>query len=104
MTGSTYLNLNYGPVPQYFDYHYYLNPYIEMVINEEKTMMIPKADGYVSIIEAEELTMIKAIYSLFTNHNSHSISALSHNESARKETKIGDRIPYDYASQLIHKI
>jgi putative zinc finger/helix-turn-helix YgiT family protein len=104
ITGSTYLNMNFGPVPQYFDNHYYLNPYIDLIINEEKTLIKAKSMTYESVLAFEEVTICNAIYAYFSNHNSKAISDVSHTEDAWKKTKIGDKIPYEYANQLIHKI
>ncbi|MFH0766934.1 MAG: type II TA system antitoxin MqsA family protein [Bacillota bacterium] len=104
ITGSIYHKLTYGPVPNYFEFKYDMNEYMEIKRDEEKTIIYPKDVHYEDVLTQEEKNVAKAVYSHFINHNSKMISDASHEEEAWLETKTGDKISYYYAHDLKIKI
>lgn len=104
ITGSKYVKLHYGPVPNYFDFKYDLNPYITVNRDEETTLIVPSAHQRDDQLSDQEKTIAKAVYSFFKHHNSKMISHLSHEEEAYMKTRDGEKISYAYASQLNIKV
>lgn len=104
ITGSIYLKFEHGPVPQYYDYHYYMNSYIEMIIKEERTLIKANDVQYESVLDPAEIAITNAVYSYFSKHNGAAISKLSHDEEAYRATKDGTKISYHFANQLLIKV
>jgi putative zinc finger/helix-turn-helix YgiT family protein len=107
ITGTKYVHLPYGPVPEHFDillgtmaadhivhidiaqkngYEYH------QVISDEK---MPKG-----ILSADELKVMKRIQKKFKDYGSVRISDYSHKEMGYKETKTGEIISYAYAKNI----
>lgn len=104
ITGSKYLSMSFGPVPNYYEFKYDQNDYIEVVRVEERTIINPKSVHYESILTQEELNVANAVFSYFGSHNSKMISEASHQEDAWQKTKIGEIISYLYAHDLKIKV
>lgn len=100
ITGSKYLRMTYGPVPNQFDFKYDQNPLIQFVFNEDSTVILPNDVSFDCILSTEEINISKAVFSYFKNHSSVSASLISHEEDAWKEVKTQEYIPYDYALRL----
>lgn len=101
ITGTTYLKLPYGPVPQFFDYHYEMNDLILMESDEDRRWMRPKSNEYIlSKLNDQEKRVALSVYSFFSKHSAKNIVDYSHQELAWMETDFGKPITYAYAEKI----
>jgi putative zinc finger/helix-turn-helix YgiT family protein len=107
ITGARYVHLNYGPVPD--NYEFFTAELVrgkELDINE---VFMGAVSGYVyqSIVEPDlsvftdsELKVLVDVKERFKSFTSTQIKDFSHEEKAYKETSNGDVISYLYAKDL----
>lgn len=107
MSGSKYVHLPYGPVPENFEQllgrmtadHIV---HIEVTYDNgyEKHRVIPDCDIPHGILSEEELDVLERIYAKFKEFGSGDISKYSHEEKGYSSTKQGEIISYSYAKDI----
>lgn len=107
ISGTRYLHLPYGPVPENFDIllgtmaadhiaHievFYENGY-------EKHQIIPDEDVPKGIFSEDEIAVMERVYQKFADYGSVDISNYSHKEKGYQATKKGEIISYAYAKDI----
>ncbi|MFU8786093.1 MAG: type II TA system antitoxin MqsA family protein [Candidatus Izemoplasmataceae bacterium] len=104
VTGSLYLRLQFGPVPNKYDYKYNGNSSIE--ITEKEGALIISTDKQFKSrnLSTEELKVAKAIFDKYIDYSSKDISEISHTEDAWIHVENKDFIPFSYSSKLKHLV
>ena len=107
ISGCHYPHLQYGPVPDNFDFYYaILRSKNLLKINEE---LVGQYFGEVyksldepdlAVFSTSELKTLIEVQEFFKSYNSTRIAEFSHNERGYKETDNGDFISYKYAQYL----
>ena len=107
MSGSKYVHLPYGPVPENFDQllarmtadHIV---HIEVTYDNgyEKHQVIPECNLPDGNLSEEELDVLERIYVKFKDFGSGDISKYSHKEKGYSCTKQGEIISYSYAKDI----
>lgn len=107
ISGSRYVHLPYGPVPENFDIPLGMMSadniaHIDVIYNNgyEKHQIVPEEDVMDGILTNDELDVLDRVYSKFANFGSVEISKYSHRERGYRETKKGDVISYSYAKDI----
>jgi len=101
ITGSKYIKLQFGPVPNYSQLKYSKNPYISFYkTDDDKTQIeiISKPTNW--HLNEFEKKIIEAIYSYFKNSNAKKITDISHQESAWTNAVLFEEISYEHAKDL----
>jgi len=107
ITGCKYVHLQYGPVPDNYEFFTAELQREKGLVTEE--VMFEKYSGtkYLSLVEPDlslfddtEIKILAEIKEYFKLFNSSEIKNLSHEEKAYKETNDGDFISYVYAKDL----
>jgi putative zinc finger/helix-turn-helix YgiT family protein len=108
ITGARYAHIPFGPAPE--KYSLYLATLIENgVIKLEEHVFSEDVIGeeFFSVKEPDfslfsdsELKILSTVKESFKDFNSKKITDFSHGEKAYKETAPGDKISYEYASDL----
>lgn len=107
ISGSRYVHLPYGPVPENFDIllgtmeadhivHieiFYDNGY-------EKHQVIPEDEMPDGVLSDAELEVLNRIYNKFADFGSVDISNYSHREKGYAQTRKGELISYSYAKDM----
>lgn len=108
ISGTTYIHLPFGPVPEQYELFLYS-------LMEEKDLICEEKDfgngligeNFVSqrglkgeVFSQQTLELLEAIYELFRTYTSKSISEISHKEVGYIKTKMGEPISYEYADEL----
>ena len=105
ITGSKYTKLHYGPVPNYSQLKYSMNPYINFYKTDDDCTQIKlikePSSWHLSDIEKN---IVKAIYTYFKNTNAKIITDISHQEVAWANAKLFKDISYEHAKDLNIKI
>lgn len=108
ITGTQYVHLPYGPVPEHYDVLFGLmeaqnivNISINFENGYEKHHVLPMTSDYMNILSQEEIEVMTRVYNKFVNFGSVEISNYSHEEVGYKETKKGEIISYKYAKDII---
>jgi len=107
ITGARYFHLQYGPVPDKYDF------FTAELLREERleavevmfkeysgTSYFSLTDSKVSIFSDTELKILTEVNLYFKDFNSRAIKDFSHKESAYSSTNSGDMISYQYAEDL----
>ncbi len=108
ITGSKYVHLPHGPVPDHYEpYFATLREYDELRVEEieysediigEKFVSKKKPD--LSLFSVTELKIIADVKLFFKTYNANKIRNFSHNEKGYRETSNGEPISYRYAKDL----
>lgn len=104
ISGSRYVHLPYGPVPEHFDILFGAMAadhiaHIDVLYENgyESHQVIPECDVPNGILADGELNVLERVYAKFADFGSAEISAFSHKEKGYKLTKQGEIISYSYA-------
>lgn len=105
ITGSKYTKLHYGPVPNYSQLKYSMNPYISFFKTDTDYTQIDiiKEPSNWHLNEVEK-NIVKVIYTYFKNKSAKAITDISHQESAWSDAKLFNDISYEYAKDLNIKV
>lgn len=108
ITGARYAHIPFGPAPE--KYSLYLatllengvigvaeHEFSEQVVGEE---FFPVKEPDLFLFSDSELKILSTVKEYFKDFNSKKITDFSHDEKAYKETAPGDKISYEYASDL----
>jgi putative zinc finger/helix-turn-helix YgiT family protein len=106
ITGSRYVHLNYGPVPN--NYEYFIAELVGKELDIEEIIFdIYSGCNYVSIVDPDlsifsdsELKVLTEVKELFKDYNSTQIKDFSHKEKAYQKTDNGEVISYLHANEL----
>lgn len=101
ITGSRYVRLSYGPVPNRYDYKYDINPYIKPIEEDEKIVYQLNESTFEEIMSPKEKDIAFKVYHLLKPMRSSEISEISHQEDAWVKTKPGDYVSYLHAKNLL---
>lgn len=101
LTGSRYVRLSFGPVPNRYDYKYDMNPYIKTQVQDESLLYF-RTDVPLDIsrLTTQERTIIQEVYSRLRSMRSSEVSEMSHQEDAWVKTPPGEYVSYVHAEQL----
>jgi len=107
ISGSTYVHLPYGPVPDNYDI--ILDLMISKMVDKEEVAFkedivgerfIAKSKPDLSNFEKEEVKVMNWVLKHFRNFNATKLSKYSHNEKAYLETSNGEKISYGLSKEL----
>ena len=108
ITGTQYVHLPFGPVPQYYDVIFgimekenIIHINIQFENGYEKHQVIPDCHYCCGLLTKKEEEVLERINKKFSGYGSAEISNYSHKEEGYKETKQGEVISYDYAKKII---
>jgi len=105
ITGSSYLKLQYGPVPNNSQVKYSKNPYIQFYkMDDDRTKIEIVNRPSTWHLNEFEIKMVEAIYSHFKDANAKNISDISHQENAWTNASLFEEISYEHASELKIKV
>lgn len=105
LTGTRYVHLPYGPVPDQYSILYGMLEKRGIVVSEfeqlengyEKHVLKAGKSTIESMLTPQELAVLDEVLKKFALFGSKQIADYSHNERGYKETKQGDIISYAYA-------
>lgn len=107
ITGVRYVHLQYGPVPNDYDYYLaelsserYLNVVEEILGKYTGFKYVSRLDPDLSVFEQSELEVLGKVVKKFQRFGSVKIMKFSHEETAYASTEDGDTISYIYAKDL----
>lgn len=107
ISGSRYVHLPYGPVPENFDILFGTMAadhiaHIEVVFDNgyERHQVIPERPIPEHVLSGEELEVMEQVYKKFADFGSVEISNYSHKEKGYSETRQGEIISYVYAKEM----
>lgn len=108
ISGSEYVHLPYGPVPQNFNLLFGLMEKdgvirVEVDTDEngyEKHVIKPVAAFNKGMLSDAEIDVLECVYKKFKGFGSSAISEYSHKEKGYCSTKQGEIISYEYAKEL----
>jgi putative zinc finger/helix-turn-helix YgiT family protein len=107
LTGSRYVHLQYGPVPDNYDLLLWMLSVQNKITSRELVFDNFTGEEYYannqpdcSIFSSVELGVVDTVIARFKHMSAKEISDYSHKEVGYKETKQNDLIPYTYASEL----
>lgn len=107
ITGARYVHLQYGPVPDDYDYYFaelereHLLVVVEEVFGEYTGFKcITQSTPDLSVFDQSELDSLAKVKNHFRNFSSARIMALSHAEEGYKSTSEGEQISYLHAESL----
>jgi len=108
ISGMNYARINFGPVPNNYDFFYASllknklleteEEYYSQDVVGERFRSIKQTD--LGIFSNTELNIITYVIEFFKKYNATQISNFSHEEKGYKETSTGDIISYSYAEEL----
>ncbi len=101
ITGSRYIRLSYGPVPNRYDYKYDINPYIKPVEDDGKIIYQLSENAFYEVMTPREKDIAFKVYHLLKPMRSSEISEISHREDAWVKTPPGDYVSYLHAKNLL---
>lgn len=102
LTGSRYLRLSFGPVPNRYDFKYDMNPYIQTDIEEDKvTYHLSEKRFDEEIFSPKEKDIIYRVFDRLKGMRSSEVSELSHQENAWTKTPPGSYVSYLHAHDLL---
>lgn len=102
LTGSRYVRLSFGPVPNRYDFKYDMNPYIKTEIEEDKVTYHLKDEAFdESLFSPQEKDIIYRVFDRLKGMRSSEVSELSHQENAWTKTLPGDYVSYHHAKDLL---
>lgn len=101
ITGSRYVRLSFGPVPNRYDYKYDMNPYIETRMVDDSYLYyrtdVPINETHFT---PDERCIAEEVFSLLHSMRSSEVSRLSHSEDAWVKTQPGGYVSYMHAQNL----
>lgn len=107
ITGCHYAHLQYGPVPDNFDFFYaILRSNGLLTINEALVgqyygeLYRSSSEPDLAVFSDSELKTLLEVKAFFKDYNSTNIADFSHDERGYKETHNGNDISYNYAQYL----
>ena len=107
ISGTQYIHLPYGPVPQNYDIllglmeaDRIMHIQIEYENGFERHRVIPDQKVKNVVLSDDEISVLNWVYQKFADYSSSEISEYSHNERGYKNTKQGDVISYAYAKDI----
>lgn len=107
MSGTRYIHLPYGPVPQNYDMIFGMMSadkiaHIEVVFDNgyEKHQVIPDCELPLTSLTEKEIKVLEKIYKKFEDFGSAEISNYSHKEKGYSSTKQGEIISYAFAKDI----
>ena len=107
VTGARYIHLQYGPVPDNFDYFFAeleRRGALEMIeeAHGEYTgfKCIARSAPDLTVFDESELAVLNLIVDHFRDYGSKAIMELSHTETAYRSTRDRETISYGYAESL----
>jgi putative zinc finger/helix-turn-helix YgiT family protein len=101
ITGSRYVRLSYGPVPNRYDFKYDINPYVKPVEDDGKIIYHLSSEKFQDVMTAKERDIAFKVYHLLKPMRSSEISEISHKEDAWVKTPPGDYVSYMHAKTLL---
>lgn len=108
LTGTRYIHLPYGPVPDQYALLYgilekrgIVQSEFEQLENGFEKHFFTIGNAYVeSTLSMDEVSVLEKVYEKFASFGSKQIADYSHNERGYKETKQGEVISYAYAKDI----
>ncbi len=108
LTGTRYVHLPYGPVPDQYSILYgmlekrgIVTAEIEQLENGYEKHLLKAGNVKIeSTLTPQELSVLEEVNKKFASFGSKQIANYSHNERGYKETKQGDIISYAYAEDI----
>jgi putative zinc finger/helix-turn-helix YgiT family protein len=101
ITGSKYIKLHFGPVPNHSQLKYSKNPYISFYKTDDDRTQIDITDKPARWhLDDFEKKITEAIYSHFKGMNAKTIFDMSHQESAWTNATLFEMISYERAKEL----
>ena len=108
ITGAEYAHIQYGPVPDHYEFHYNFLKLRKDIESEEKYFTSGEGGEIIrslrkpnlNVFNHNELLTLTLVNKYFESYTARAISDLSHEEVAYKETKPGETISYKYAIAL----
>jgi len=101
LTGSRYVRLSFGPVPNRYDYKYDMNPYIKTEVEDESILYYRTEDAIDdAFLTQAERAIMEEVFSRLHAMRSSEISEMSHQEDAWVKTSPGDYVSYAHAKTL----
>lgn len=101
LTGSRYVRLSFGPVPNRYDFKYDMNPYITTVVKNDKITYHRTKQKIPKILSPAEYNLVVKVFSLLRTMRSSEVSEMSHNEQAWIQTAPGRYVSYTHAHDLL---
>lgn len=101
ITGSRYVRLSYGPVPNRYDFKYDINPYVKPVEEDGKIIYQLSEAAFKEVMTPNERDIAFKVYHLLKPMRSSEISEISHQEDAWVKTPPGDYVSYLHAKNLL---
>ena len=107
ISGSIYVHLPYGPVPDNYDI--ILDLMLSKMIDKEEVVFkedivgerfVSKSKPDLSDFEKEELKVMNRVINHFRHFNATQLSKYSHKEKAYLATENGEKISYDLSNEL----
>ncbi len=101
ITGSRYVRLSFGPVPNRYDYKYDMNPYIETRV-EDDAILYYRTPRKLDLqpFTSHERSVIEEVFTLLHGMRSSEVSEMSHKEAAWVNTEPGEYVSYLHAKDL----
>ena len=108
MTGTRYVHLPYGPVPDQYALLYAMlekrgivtSVYEQLDNGYEKHLLKAGESVFDYSFTPQELSVLETVNNKFASFGSKQIADYSHNERGYKETKQGEVISYAYAAEI----
>lgn len=107
ITGARYVHLQYGPVPDDYDYYFaellrehYLDVEEEILGNYTGFKCVARVEPDLGTFDQSERDVLEQVISYFQKFGSAEIMKFSHEEAAYASTMEGETISYRYAENL----
>jgi putative zinc finger/helix-turn-helix YgiT family protein len=107
ITGARYVHLQYGPVPDDYDYYFaellrehYLDVEEEILGNYTGFKCVARVEPDLGTFDQSERDVLEQVISYFRKFGSAEIMKFSHEEAAYASTMEGETISYRYAENL----
>ena len=101
LTGSRYVRLSFGPVPNRYDYKYDMNPYIKTEVQDDSLLYVRTDEPInMSVLDPHGSSIIQEVFSRLRSMRSSEVSEMSHQEDAWAKTSPGEYVSYEHALNL----